>query len=272
METQTTNQIPQATKNNLAVPIAIVIAGLLIALAVFFNGREARQKEEAKVMNAQPTANITVVPVDAQNDHIIGNPKADISLIEYSDTECPFCRIFHATLQNVIKDYGNDGKVSWVYRNMPLDSLHKKARPEAEAAECAYKLGGHPAFWKFIDTIFATTGSNDSFNQKLLPEIAVQAGVSKDAFNLCVASGETKAKVEKQYQDGLKAGGQGTPHTVVVSKNKISDSQKLAISKLFANVRPENNPLIWTQTDTMFILSGSLSAEYLKNIITILTK
>jgi len=88
----------------------------------------------------------------SEKDHVRGNRSAKIKLVEYSDFECPFCQRFHLTAKQVLDEYGND--VAWVYRHFPLDQLHPKARPTAEASECVYELGGDEAFWKFTDEVF----------------------------------------------------------------------------------------------------------------------
>jgi len=82
-------------------------------------------------------------------DHIRGAAKAPITMVEYSDFQCPFCKRFHPTMQRIMKDY--DGKVSWVYRNFPLSSIHQYAQARAEAAECASEQG---KFWEYADALF----------------------------------------------------------------------------------------------------------------------
>ena len=74
--------------------------------------------------------------------------KAELIVVEFSDLDCPFCQKIHGTLQQVVDEY--QGKVAWVYRHSPIDSLHPKARKKAEATECAAELGGNEAFWKFV--------------------------------------------------------------------------------------------------------------------------
>lgn len=102
---------------------------------------------------------ITFRAVDTGKEIVRGNPNAKITIIEYSDLECPFCKRFHATMEQVLATYGNDIRV--VFRHFPLDSLHKKARTEANAVECAGEQG---KFWEFIDGIFAVTPSNDGLD------------------------------------------------------------------------------------------------------------
>jgi len=92
-----------------------------------------------------------LAPVD-ENDWIRGEDNARITVIEYSDLDCPFCKDFHVSTTNLINDYDQD--VRWVFRHMPIDGLHPDARNKAEASECIGELGGADAFWKYIDTLF----------------------------------------------------------------------------------------------------------------------
>ena len=99
-------------------------------------------------------------PVSKDSDHIRGNPAAPVTLVEYSDFECPFCKRFHTTAKRLVDESG--GRVKWVYRHFPLDELHPvKARQEAVASECAAELGGNDAFWKFADRLYELTPSNN---------------------------------------------------------------------------------------------------------------
>jgi protein-disulfide isomerase len=146
---QNENNTNPATKNNLAVPIAIVIAGALIAGAVYLGGRGdttgITSPTEAQQEQAQLSASLNNMAPITSADHIRGNPNAPVKIVEYSDMECPFCKRFHPTMQQTVDEY--DGKVAWVYRHFPLDSIHSKARSEAIATECAGELGGNDMFW-----------------------------------------------------------------------------------------------------------------------------
>lgn len=102
---------------------------------------------------------ITYRPVDNNTEVVRGNPNAQITIIEYSDLECPFCKRFHQTMEQVMSTYSND--IRWVYRQFPLDSLHKKTRTESNAVLCAGEQG---KFWEFTDGIFRDTPSNDGMD------------------------------------------------------------------------------------------------------------
>ena len=209
-------------RNALIVPLAIVVAGVLIAGALFFTNKNKTQDPDAAklvgaVGAAKEQSGIKIEPVTA-DDHILGSPKAPIMIVEFSDTECPFCKNFHATMHKVIDTYGKSGKVAWVYRHFPIDTLHSKARKEAEATECAAELGGNDGFWKYIDSIYKKTPSNDKLDPSLLPVIAEESGLNKAEFEKCLDSDKYADKVEKHYQDAIAAGGQGTPYTVIITK------------------------------------------------------
>ena len=101
---------------------------------------------------AQPPAQKAAKkPELTSDDRIRGNKNAKLALIEYSDMECPFCKRFHPTMQQVMKEYGD--KVKWVYRDYPLD-FHQNAQKEAEAGWCIHELGGNDAFSKYTHSQF----------------------------------------------------------------------------------------------------------------------
>ncbi len=216
------------------VPLAIIFAGLVIGGAIYFRnsvpGGQTGSLGEA--FNPDPLKEMTAV---TSADWVRGDINAPITIVEYSDLECPFCKRFHETMTQIFDEYGTKGKnqVAWVYRHFPLDQLHQQARPEAEAAECAGKLGGPPgsrasndAFWQFTDKIFEKTPSNDGLDLNLLPQFAEELGLDRAAFEKCVADKETAELVEADLQEALKIGGTGTPFPIVITK----DGQKTALA------------------------------------------
>jgi len=201
-------------QNKLSIPAAIIVAGILIALAIF----ATKSPGQPSPTNApgQP-ASIKLNPVTAQ-EHVRGNAKAKVVIVEFSDLECPFCKMFHPTMQKLFANYNGD--MAWVYRHFPLDSIHPKTRKEAEAAECAAELGGNDAFWKFVDRVFEITPGNNQLDPNQLYNIADYIGLDKVAFKACLDSGKEAAKVESQFQDGVAAGVTGTPMSFILYKNQ----------------------------------------------------
>lgn len=149
-----------------------------------------------------------------KDDHVRGDRNARILLIEYSDLECPYCKRFHPTAQQLVDEY--KGKVAWVYRHYPLDQIHSKADKEAEAVECANELGGNDAFWALTDKIFEVTPSNNGLNLDDLPKLAGQVGLNESAFKTCLDSGKYAEHVEADFQSGIKAGVKGTPGNILL--------------------------------------------------------
>lgn len=220
-----------SARSPVGVPAAIVVAGALIAAALYFSGGrvpsaptkvggepvvqkgDSAQAADAVVGDIRPVTN---------EDHIRGADNAKVTIVEYSDIECPFCKRFHSTMQQLIGEYPDD--VRWVYRHYPLKQLHSKAPKEAEATECAAEQG---KFWEMIDLIFKVTPSNNGLDLEQLPVLADQAGVSNvQQFKECLESGKYADKVAADSADGTVAGVQGTPYSVIIG----SDGSKIPLS------------------------------------------
>jgi protein-disulfide isomerase len=204
--------------NPYLVPIAIVIAGIIIAGSIIyvFRGSAGGEGQQAAVASA---GDLSAVPPVSANDHIFGNPNAKVFVIEYADTECPFCKLFQSNMAEIINGYEASGNVAWVYRYFPLDQLHKKSRIEAASAECAAELGGNDVYWNYLNKIYEITPSNDGLDVELLLTTAEQFGMNKDTFQKCVESGKYADKIEKQFQEAAKGGARGSPWTVIFSKS-----------------------------------------------------
>ncbi len=205
----------QAQKTSYAIPVAIIIAGLLISGTVYFSQGGA----PGGTINKDSSSTIeNVTPVTA-SDHILGDLNAPVKLIEFSDLECPFCKSFHVTLEQVMNEYGSSGQVAWIYRHFPLISLHPKAVDSAIASECANELGGNIGFWKFINEYFKVTPSNNQIDLNLLPSIAESAGINKGEFEACLINNDYESLVQVQYNNAVDSGGEGTPYSIVIAPN-----------------------------------------------------
>jgi protein-disulfide isomerase len=219
-------QAPQAKEGRQMIPLAIVAAGALIAGAIYFGGKPSTV---TSLTNGTNTANNAaaagvVAPVTSK-DHVLGNPStAKLVIVEYSDLECPFCKVFHNTMHQVMDTY--KGQVAWVFRQFPIAQLHSKAPNEAQASECAAQLGGNDSFWKFIDGVFAATGSNNTLDPTQLPKIAGDIGLDVTAFNKCLSTGQFAQTITDDVTAAVKAGAQGTPYSIIITK----DGKKLPIN------------------------------------------
>lgn len=170
-----------------------------------------------------PTGPVDVAVGD--KDHVRGNKNASVTLIEFSDFECPFCGRFEPTVNQALAEYGD--KIRLVYKHFPLESIHPQARPAAEASECAAEQG---KFWEYHDELFK---NQDRLTNAYYGELAKQLGLDVNKFNTCVTSGKGKAKVDADYQQGIQAGVQGTPHTLV---NGIAVSGAVPYASLKAQI------------------------------------
>lgn len=176
----------------------------------------------ANVPNPTAMQTVKAKPVTA-SDHIFGNKDAKVTLLEYSDLECPFCKSAHPTMQELMKNYGD--KIRWAYRHFPL-SFHQNAQKEAEASECVASLGGNDAFWKFVNAIFdRTTANGTGFALDKLGPLAAEVGVDQTQFQTCLDSGKYEKLVKDSIAEGTAAGVSGTPSTFVI--NPKGESQTI---------------------------------------------
>lgn len=172
----------------------------------------AARAEQVRLAN-EKVKNVRAVSPD--RDHVYGNPEAAISLIEYSDFECPFCKRFHPTPKEIVEAYA--GQVNWVYRHYPLGIHNPGAQKQAEASECANELGGNDAFWTYTDAIYARTESNgEGFPLTQLAPLAAEIGLEESRFRECLDSGRYATRVQEDFDEGTQIGITGTPATILL--------------------------------------------------------
>lgn len=238
-------------KSQYVLPLTIVVAGALIAGAVFLSGTHSTNTNTNQNQGGQ----ITARAYDASKDHILGNPNAAVKVVEYMDLECPHCKIFNTTMHQVMDYYGTSGNVAWVQRPFPLAQIHSKAPQEAQAAECAAEQGGDTAYFKYTDKLFEVTPSDNGLDLAQLPVIAQQVGLNVDSFNTCLSSGRYAKKVTDSYNEAISFGGQGTPYTLImvgteaVALNGAQpyDSMRAAIDAVLASAGVSNTASTTTQ-------------------------
>ncbi len=155
--------------------------------------------------NGQPVNQPSKVQVSAEEDAVKGSKNAPVTIIEFSDYQCPFCAKFYLeTFPQIEESYIKTGKVKFVYRDFPL-GFHQFAQKAAEASECADEQG---KFWEYQDKIFKNQQVLDIANLK---QYAKDLGLDAAKFNDCLDSGKMASEVQKDLKDGQSYGVDGTP-------------------------------------------------------------
>jgi len=150
-----------------------------------------------------PPANLTV---SVDDDPFKGENHAKLILIEFSDYQCPFCgRFFQETLPAIEKEYVNTGKLKYVYRDFPIESIHPDAFKAHEAANCAGEQG---KYWEMHDRLFQ---NQNQLGAAELPKHGEAIGLKAAEFEQCLKSGKQGTEIRRDMEDGQKAGVQGTP-------------------------------------------------------------
>jgi len=215
------------TNDSKMVPVSIIVAGIIIAGAIYFGGSGKEVSNVDLTSTRGDIANVpgVVAPV-TDKDHIVGSKDAEIVIVEYSDFDCPFCKVFHNTMRQVVNDYGS--KVAWVYRHFPISSLHPNASKKSEASECVTEMGGNTAFWKFTDKLLG----DENVTLEQMEAIVTNMGLDATAFNTCLNSGKFTNQIQADVVAATKAGAQGTPYSVIITKSgkktTINGAQPLA--------------------------------------------
>ncbi len=154
----------------------------------------------------QPQPDASAISI-GPDDHIFGDPNAPITVVEFSDFQCPFCQQFHPTMKQLVENF--PGKVRWIWKHFPL-SFHPQAQQAAEASECAAEQG---KFWEYADAMFENQAL---FSQAgIFEKLATDTGLNKDSFANCLSSGKYTEKVNNDYQMGVSAGVSGTPGSFI---------------------------------------------------------
>lgn len=154
----------------------------------------------------------------AVGDYFLGDEDAPVTVIEFSDFECPFCGRAHSqTYPEIYSNYIETGKVKYYFRHFPL-GFHQNAQKAGEAAECAGKLGGSESFFEYADVLFGNQGALTASDLK---GYAGDLGLDQGAFDECLDSGEFASKIQDDFKAGQAAGVSGTPSFFINGKKVV---------------------------------------------------
>lgn len=229
LQRESTPDIPPKKSTPMGMIVAFVA---VVAVAAFFAGsyfssldsdvvtkselESAISRLEAKLENTQVQPQVPPtqpVRISADDDPIRGDPNAPITIIEFSDFQCPFCARFHVqTLPSLLEEYIDAGKVKLVYRDFPIQSIHPNALPAAVAAECANEQG---KYWEYHDTLFEKQNSwaRQDSNSAILTftQYAQDIELEMEQFNSCLGTGKYLQEVQNDLSDGRDYDITGTP-------------------------------------------------------------
>jgi len=171
--------------------------------------QEAMQKDITAIKERlipKPPPPFKGADISIQGDPVMGSKDAKVTLVEFTDYQCPFCgRAFRQTYPPVVAEYVKTGKLRYVIHNYPLTQLHANAFRAAEAARCAQDQG---KFWEMHDRLF---GNQKALDQKGLEASAKALGLDTQQFDQCLTSGKYKKEIQEEVAAGKKLGVTGTP-------------------------------------------------------------
>ncbi len=205
--------------------ISILIAAILISGSIFYTknpnptkntgGAQIAQNQQPSLPQQPTSVNLEEILKIKSSDVILGNPDAKVTIIEYGDFECPFCkRFFDETEPLLIKNYIETGKAKMIYRNFPLPG-HSHAMPAALAASCAKEQG---KFWLYHNEIFKNQDNLATLNYA---DLAQKLGLNTSQFKTCLESKKYLNQIQKEYNEAQSIGVNGTPTFFINGKQVV---------------------------------------------------
>lgn len=193
-------------KQQTSLAVAIVLGMGLVAAAIYTSGPSV-----IAVVSGEGGEEL---PIKREfNDWVYGNSSARVSIVEFSDFECPYCSRVHPTIKQIVDE--SDGQINWHYRHFPLPS-HKNAELAAAVSECVGRLGGNEKFWLFADEVFA---NQRNVNETYLKAAAGEVGIATDDLSACLNDESIRSQIALDLATVRALGGSGTPFSVIVNED-----------------------------------------------------
>lgn len=215
-------------------PISILLSGLLIMVSILYSANSFSKRNElvtkntlkaavAEILNGTTTQQNdqqqnVAVKTSIDDDPMMGDKSnAKVAFVEFSDYECPFCKMyFDQTYEQIKKEYVDTGKILYVYRDFPLSFHEPMATYEARAASCVRDQAGDQRYFQFHDLVFKNTKSNgNGLTKDQTDTFAAQTGIDTGKYKDCINSDKFKDEIQKDQSDGSKIGVNGTPGFVI---------------------------------------------------------
>lgn len=235
--------MPKGQQKITATTLIISIAALLISTFALYKISSAPLEEEQfmasvekgiesyiekqRQAQAAPPAAAEPVDVSVDDDAMKGDKNAPVTIVEFSDFECPYCsRFYRDTLPDLLSEYVDKGVARFVYRDFPL-GFHEHARAASIASECVKDQGDDKLFFKYHDKLYENQPAISTENLKAW---AAELGVDADEFNDCLDTEKFGDEVDKDFEDGKAYGVTGTP-AFFINGRLISGAQPFSVFK-----------------------------------------
>ncbi|MBN2306868.1 DsbA family protein [Candidatus Peregrinibacteria bacterium] len=220
-------------QNKLPISLVLSVIALLLAGYASYGVVQLREKHKEDVFKAsifdaiddyvaektgQPTG---PVDVSIDDDPVKGDEKAPVTMVEFTDYQCPFCgRYSRETLPQIVENYINTGKVKYVLRDFPLGN-HPDAGPAGNAAECIREQGGDDMYYDYHDILF---NNQSELSKEKLKEYAADFSIDQNEFASCMDSNKYAEEMKADFDDGNSYGVRGTP-AFFINGNLIAGAQ-----------------------------------------------
>jgi protein-disulfide isomerase len=229
--------VAAAENSSWVMAFSIILGAIIICAGLLYDGHELNKSLSSVVLSSAQTSAAPVQPVaqgaaaagqpaapsgpvtvaNRANQPTLGNANAKVTVVEFGDFQCPFCKQFYQQTFGQIKtNYIDTGKIKYIFRDFPLTQLHVNAQIAAEAAECANQQG---KFWQYHDILYTDgqsdgTGLDKASLEKYADTLGLNSGTfgfGKNKFNQCLESNATLSIVNADQAEGAKDGVTGTP-------------------------------------------------------------
>lgn len=205
-------------------PITILLTGIVISAAIFWDKNSVEKIIPSAILPLDISQNERIEIKINASDPIIGNPKAPVTLIEFYDFQCGYCKIFsEQTLPKIIDEYAKSGKVKIIFKDFAI--LGEDSKTAAIAANCA---SNQNKFLEFHNGLYSLKDENKTFSKENLFSLAQKLNLNIIKFNDCIGMEKSLTQVEQDTKEGKLAGVKGTP-TIFIDGLKLDGAQSFSL-------------------------------------------
>jgi len=211
------------SKSNYAIPVALVLAGVIIAGAIIYSNKVGGSSADDNQPKSIYASNKEVPDLENKlkavrtvdsSDRIKGNLQAPLKVVVYGDLECPACRYFDGEINKVYQAYASTSQMVIAMRHFPLP-FHQLAEPLALTAECMREQGGDEKFFQYVEKVYEETPEGGQLPRAKIASIATDLGANAATLKACVDSKKYKSVIERDTKEATVAGAPGTPYVVI---------------------------------------------------------